>query len=422
MNIVLIAGTYPPKQLDEIISQHKIDVAACAFAWKFVQGLSEMDQVDLKLINERHLPLYPKHKPAFLKRELWQHEESDYVKQGKSDIHFAFWNFPIIKRLSKASGIKKELKHISRANEQADVLLVYSVHTPYLLPAVRMKSKLGAKICLIVPDLPAFMSDLSKQPIKRFFKSIDARLQKKLLAQVDSFVFLTDQMPQKLGIINKPYTIIEGMVSRDEMQTFDTQIDPKQKRDWMQKIDPDKPFLLYTGAIAQQYGLIQLLEAFEAIDQNKTPCQLVICGLGDAKPIIEKHAKNNSDLIFLGQVPRKQALFLQQQAALLVNPRGSQDEYTRYSFPSKTMEYMLSGTPVMMSKLMGMPEEYEQHLFLVQDESVTGWAKAIEAFLLADKQAVAHQAKIAQEWMKKEKNQTKQVQKLVAMLEKEIKN
>ncbi|MBP3360682.1 MAG: hypothetical protein J6N52_07515 [Clostridia bacterium] len=47
---------------------------------------------------------------------------------------------------------------------------------------------------------------------------------------------------------------------------------------------------------------------------------------------------------------------------MLVNPRSATDEFTKYSFPSKTMEYMLSGTPVVMYKLAGIPDEYDEYL------------------------------------------------------------
>lgn len=60
---------------------------------------------------------------------------------------------------------------------------------------------------------------------------------------------------------------------------------------------------------------------------------------------------------------------MQQQATLLVNPRKGHEEYTKYSFPSKTMEYMASGTPTIMYKLPGLPIEYEEYLVLLPDNS-----------------------------------------------------
>ena len=38
-----------------------------------------------------------------------------------------------------------------------------------------------------------------------------------------------------------------------------------------------------------------------------------------------------------------------------VNPRQNNEEFTKYSFPSKTMEYLASGVPVVAYKLDGIP-------------------------------------------------------------------
>ena len=64
-------------------------------------------------------------------------------------------------------------------------------------------------------------------------------------------------------------------------------------------------------------------------------------------------------------------------ADLLINPRPTHEEFTKYSFPSKNMEYMASGTPVLTTNLPGMPEEYKPYVYLIEDESVEGFAQAI---------------------------------------------
>ena len=60
----------------------------------------------------------------------------------------------------------------------------------------------------------------------------------------------------------------------------------------------------------------------------------------------------------------------QTQATLLVNVRDPQAEYTKYSFPSKTFEYMASGTPFLTTELPGIPLEYKDYLFTIENNSV----------------------------------------------------
>ena len=67
----------------------------------------------------------------------------------------------------------------------------------------------------------------------------------------------------------------------------------------------------------------------------------------------------------MGQVSLNEARALQKTADVLVNPRLNEGEYTKYSFPSKTMEYLSTGRPVVCYKLDGIPDEYDKHLMEV---------------------------------------------------------
>ena len=65
------------------------------------------------------------------------------------------------------------------------------------------------------------------------------------------------------------------------------------------------------------------------------------------------------------EMARKQGVAEELKATLLVNPRPTTEEFTIYSFPSKNMEYMASGTPLLTTKLPGMPEEYHQYVLAI---------------------------------------------------------
>ena len=71
----------------------------------------------------------------------------------------------------------------------------------------------------------------------------------------------------------------------------------------------------------------------------------------------------------------------QLKATLLVNPRSTNEEYTKYSFPSKNMEYMVSDSPTLTCNLPGVPEEYQQYVYLIKDETVEGLTNTLRAVL-----------------------------------------
>ena len=45
------------------------------------------------------------------------------------------------------------------------------------------------------------------------------------------------------------------------------------------------------------------------------------------------------------------------------------------------MEYMASGTPLLTTKLPGMPEDYYPHVYFFEEESVQGYADALKKVL-----------------------------------------
>lgn len=93
------------------------------------------------------------------------------------------------------------------------------------------------------------------------------------------------------------------------------------------------------------------------------------------------------------------------KAALLVNPRPIKPEYTKYSFPSKNMEYMVSGTPLMTTKLPGIPKEYYPYIYLLEDESPEGIARRLNEILNISMIERNEKAKEARKFVIK-KNQT----------------
>src|SRR5690606_15738320 len=133
--------------------------------------------------------------------------------------------------------------------------------------------------------------------------------------------------------------------------------------------------ILYTGTLNKKYGILILLEAFELI--KKDNYQLWICGAGEAEEDITKISANDHRIKFFGRVSRKEALRLQRKATVLINPRKSEEVFTKYSFPSKNMEYLLSGRPTIAYKLPGIPAEYEEYMFFIEDETAQGMAKKI---------------------------------------------
>ena len=78
---------------------------------------------------------------------------------------------------------------------------------------------------------------------------------------------------------------------------------------------------------------------------------------------------------------------------------------------------MASGTPLLTTKLPGMPEEYYPYVYLIEDESVDGYAKALKDALSHSDEELYHYGETAKSFVLNKKNyleQAKRVTKLIA--------
>jgi len=171
---------------------------------------------------------------------------------------------------------------------------------------------------------------------------------------------------------------------------------------------------LYTGTLNPQFGIVTLLEAFSQI--RDPALKLMICGFGEAEEQILQMQKTDPRIIYLGKVDRKAVLPLQRGATVLVNPRQNNEEFTKYSFPSKTMEYLASGVPVVAYKLDGIPDEYDAYLNYVEDNSAESLAKTLTQICNMDETARKEMGKRGAEFVLENKNARVQTRRILELI------
>ena len=111
-----------------------------------------------------------------------------------------------------------------------------------------------------------------------------------------------------------------------------------------------------------------------------------------------------------------EVLAYEQKASLLVNVRDPNEAFTSYSFPSKTIEYMLSGTPLLTTRLPGIPKEYDKYLILIEDNLPQTIASGIETAFRMTSEARQSLGNAAACFIAEEKNSEKQAEKILRFI------
>lgn len=324
-------------------------------------------------------------------------------KRDFSDDYFGrieyqpFLNLHFLKDATQTASVRCALNKIVADGVQTTIY-VYSLYMPFLLALKSLKRRhKNLHVCIIVPDLPGKYGIVRPaHTLGGIRDRMEAKRKLKLASVADSYVLLTETMADVLP--KRPYTVIEGFL-------------PEQQFDYSNKREAKT--VLYTGSLNAAYGIDKLLDAFAQIADPDS--RLWICGAGGIQSTIEEYAKKDKRITYFGFLPKDKVAELQTRCDILINPRSPHGEYTKYSFPSKTMEYLLSGSKVLMYRLPGMPEEYFKYIYTINGDSASDIASAILA-ASADTTFDARRTEQI-EWIKTEKDNRTQTKKLTELLD-----
>jgi glycosyltransferase involved in cell wall biosynthesis len=253
------------------------------------------------------------------------------------------------------------------------VIFVYSLHTPFLLAIFALKKLFDFKVVVIVPDLPEFMNvAFNRGGFFKLIKRIDISLIKALVRGFDGFVFLTKYMvssyPSWKG---KPNIVIEAIAEQVVLKKefLSQKLESLVREKWEKNIR----VVFYAGSLSSAYGVGSLIESTAYFAENT---ELWLCGAGDIEGF-PLNIMEQMPVRILGKLSMDEVLFLQANVDLLVNPRPIGGVYTKYSFPSKLVEYMSAGIPVLTTKLPSIPLDYNEYLNFFDVVTAEGIANSI---------------------------------------------
>ena len=247
---------------------------------------------------------------------------------------------------------------------------------------------MGREVIGILTDYPEQLSGR---------KDLNSRLIWFLVSFCTCYVVLTEQMKEQLNP-RKPAIVLEGHVDSD-MGGVENCLDKKHQ----------KKVCLYAGALHRKYGIEKLVKAFLMADIADAELHLY----GDGDYVEELKKLGNDKVHFFGTVPNRVIVEEELKSMLLVNPRPTDGSFTRYSFPSKNLEYMASGTPLLTTKLPGMPAEYAAYVYFFKDESVEGMSATLKELLSKPAEELHQKGMTAKKYILDNKTEIEQARKIL---------
>lgn len=396
MSILYLSALSSPKLVDELYNYNKKDpgFAVQKFNRLLTKGLIKNNE-EVTILSA---PPVGRHNSSKLFWHRTQEMEEDIMYR-----YLNFINLPGLRQLCLTLGTFFHTLFWTISKSKKDRSVVCDVLNASMGIAAILACKItGTQTIGIMTDMPGLMVRFDTSQKMPLATRMATSLINWCFRNYDKFVFLTEAM----NVVNeyrKPYIVMEGM-SDGMMAKHTKSFEPKKVRT-----------IMYAGGLHERYGLKKLTEAFMILPQENI--RLKLFGSGPfVDELKEKYCKEDNRVIYMGVVPNKEVIKAELDASLLVNPRPTHEEFTKYSFPSKNIEYMASGTPLLTTKLPGMPKEYYPYVFLIEDETMEGYARALaDALNKTDKELFAYGAQ-AKGFVLDKKNSCEQAHRVLELI------
>lgn len=382
---VLWIGEYTTPELMTRLLEYGYQPMSITIAQKnLIEGISVKHPIDT--IGGCRLPYKSNGKVRF-KGEEWNEADGSY------HCFVDLISLPYAELLYKTRKINKVVRRWAKryADEPCRVI-IYGLHTPYMNCIDILKKYIrNLEITCIVPDLPEYY-DFNPSRFKKILKSIDHKAIRRELKKCDKFVLFSEHMRENLSLTKEQYIVMEGCVKCEES---DNEIVCEK--------DEERICLLYSGVLNHGYGIDKLLDAFSLIEGEQFELKLI--GSGSMVPDIEKAAENDSRINYIGHVfDRKLLKKYQREADLLLCMISPENKATKYCFPSKLFEYLVSGNPTLAFRLEGVGSEYYEFIQAFDDISPEGIANTITRLAQLSREERDIIGRKAKEFIVKNKN------------------
>ncbi len=349
-NFLVFGFAVPDSELEDMLVNDRFPaIQTHRFNWNLIKSLEVSDYFNFTYISARPVSDYP----YFPKKKIKGNSWTVNICNKEIEIReIPFLNFGLLKIVTRFLsafyyGVKKY-----RDMDNKGGVIVYSVHVPFMLAGYFISKIFSIDYIGVWTDMPSVRNN-RESFLKSKLRAAELLVSKFLMSKVSKVIVLTKYLAEDFAP-GRPYLVIEGIIDEKDI--------PVTKPE---KINRKFTKVLYTGAVSRQYGLNNIVEGFNLLKDEDIV--LEIYGCGDYEEELKHICSLNKKISFKGFVSNERVLEIQRGADFLINARSAEDEYVKYSFPSKTLEYMLSGTPIITTILPGIPKEYENYVILLEN-------------------------------------------------------
>ena len=279
--------------------------------------------------------------------------ETETVMDGNVKFYYTY------NRPGKAFKLLKEKSSIENTARQAIddflssdfIILTDTLRFNLLRAAKKVAEQYNVKIVGMLTDNPLNLSSGSNY--RKNKQKIEA-------SNLDGYLSLTESL---VNVFNPsaPSYVFEGLVAEEN--------DAGK--------DPIHNYFYFGGSLYERYGVKTLIDAFLA---SNVKSKLVIAGSGPLDKYIEKCAENDYRILYLSQLSKEKNIAYMRNAIANINPRPLNEQLDKESVPSKLLEYLSVGAPVISTKYPKLYSTFKDDVSWIEGNTLEDMKNAIEKY------------------------------------------
>ena len=344
---ILFLGFTTPQNLANTI--YKIDpipaIQTNKFAWSFAKSLKYITN-NVFLVSFCPVQNFPICNKIFFKKEK-------FYENGFIGTQLGFINIIFIKHITRLLNLFLFLPKFIFKNK-IKYIFIHGSHSPFLIFS-RFAQLFNIKIIIILTDLHSIIIP-TDTTLSKILKKIDYYIINYYIQKSNAVICLSEALLVKLNY-KKPAIILPGILSSTLYQ-FERNINYCSS-----------PFIItYAGGLNRMNGIDNLIKAVTQIKHENIVLKLF--GKGDLTDDIVSLSKTNKRIVYGGFLDEENLIPQLMSSHLLINPRPSELLFAQMSFPSKLIEYLYMGIPVLTTKIQTIPNDLKNHYHYLQNSSV----------------------------------------------------
>ena len=327
---------------------------------------------------------------------------------GVRDVLFTVVNiFPFrnwVRYLSvMIAAIRWSVKNLMRKR----VFVVYNIFFPHVLFMRVLTWLLHVKLVVVVFEIGT---------VKGFERSIWHRLMRpnwlkhlgeRSLGILDGRILITDAIARDFAK-GKHYLRIDGGITKNVVSRL-----PE-----LTVAGYGEFRMMFAGGLSAWNGIPLMLEYMK---NNEDPSlRLWIAGGGELAQEVENAAAKDSRIEYKGLLPHSELFKLYANADALLNLRDDSDPVMQYHYPSKFLEMLAVGKPVIATDVAHTREAYGEHCFVMDGFSLEAFAAQVERIRGMSPEERCEFGRATREWMLANKTWKAQATLIGSYIEKHV--